>query len=93
MFAESLKDAVYFRKKRAKSPRKIRYFFYCSWAKMLIKGEVGPENAEYSYPPAVLQYIRSICPGDIVGEIRPNAYKVTMEVFCNSLEIPKVMNV
>lgn len=35
----------------------------------------------------MLAYIREIAPGDVVDEIRENAYNVTMEEFCHSLDI------
>lgn len=34
------------------------------------KKEVGPEDAEYAFPEAVLRYIRNIAPGDMKGGIR-----------------------
>ena len=34
------------------------------------KKDVGPEDAEYAFPEAVLKYIRNIAPGDVKGEIR-----------------------
>ncbi|XP_057304117.1 uncharacterized protein LOC130662334 [Hydractinia symbiolongicarpus] len=90
LFISALKDAVKIRKKRSKTPRKIRFSFYCYWARNLLRKEVGPENPEYSFPPSILSYLRSLCPGDIVGEFRENAYKVSMTEFCDSLELPLI---
>ena len=94
IFIDSLKRGVPYRKKRAKSPRKIRYFFYCMWAKSLLTADVGPSNAEYAFPSSVLDFIRFVsfrfvsfrfvCPGDIKGEIRDDAYPVS-----SALEISK----
>ena len=56
------------------------------WAKCLYEVKVGPEKPEYAYPESVLRYIRSLCPEDIVGEIRENAYEISMAEFCGSFE-------
>lgn len=33
--------------------------------------KVGPADCTYGFPKVVLDYIRSLVPGDVVGEIRP----------------------
>ena len=65
--------------------KQIRYFHYCLWARELLKAEVGPENAHFSYPASVLAYIRLVAPGNVVGEIKDDTFDVTMDVFCKSL--------
>ena len=32
--------------------------------------EIGPENAEFSFPEEVLAFIRHLVPGNVKGEIR-----------------------
>lgn len=78
------------RKKRGKINKKIRYFHYCLWARMLKTKEVGAADAHYSYPKAVLDFIRMIAPGDIVGELREDAEDVELADFCDALEVPKL---
>ena len=34
-------------------------------------------------------FIRKIFPGDIVGEIRDNAFQVTLEMFCRVMNVPR----
>ena len=88
LFAEHLEESVKSRKKRGKKSKQIRYIHYCIWARGLYKKEVGPENSQYKYPPSVLSYIRELAPGDIVGEIRDDAFDVTIKEFCEALDIP-----
>ena len=75
-------------KKRGKQNKQIRYFHYCLWARSLYRKEIGPSEAHYGYPKSVLDFIRELAPGDIVGEIRDDAYKISMKEFCESLDIP-----
>ena len=51
------------------------------WAKCIYEAQVGPEIPEYAYPESVLGYMRSLCPEDIVGEIRENTYETSMAEF------------
>ena len=60
------------------------------WARFLYKKEIGPEEPRFGYPQSVLDYLRKLAPGDIVWEIRDDAYKVSMKEFCNALDIPTV---
>ena len=46
----------------------------------------------YHYPDEVLEYIRAIAPGDIKGEIREQAYHVSIAEFCEALSIQKLWN-
>lgn len=66
-----------------------------TWAVALRKKEIGPlvDDAEpqYSFPSVVLQYIRSLVPENVKGEIWPQAYKVTLEEFCKGMDVPKKM--
>ena len=48
--------------KKSSITRFCLYFFQAK--------EVGPEHAEYAFPAVVLDYLRSIAPGDIKGEIK-----------------------
>ena len=87
-FLHSMDSAVKYRKRRGKTPRKIRFFFYCSWAAALLKAEIGPQNAQYTFPAPLLNYLRHICPGDVKGEMRDDAYNVTIEQFCRVTDMP-----
>ena len=78
------------KQQRGKKNKQIRYYFYCVWARGLLKKEIGPENAHYGYPTYVLDYIRDIAPGDIVGELKEDAFHVTLETFCSALELPLI---
>ena len=89
IFIDSLKSGVTYRKKERSHPEK--YFFYCTWAKSLLTADVGPSNAEYAFPSSVLDFIRFVCPGDIKGEIRDDAYPVSLDEFCNALAIEKAV--
>ena len=42
-----------------------------------MRAEIGPENPQYSFPPHVLKYLRFICPGNVKGEFRDDAYVVS----------------
>lgn len=44
----------------------------------------------YGYPEVVLNYIGELAPGDIVREIREDAFVVNLEEFCEAISIPKV---
>lgn len=90
VFIESLQSSVYQRLKRNKTPRKIRYYHYCLWARELKMSNIGPEGCCYSFPQEVLDYIRCIAAGDIVGEIKDDAYEVDMNCFCQCVKIPKL---
>ena len=61
------------------------------WAKSLLTADVGPSNAKYAFPSSVLDFIRFVCPGDIKGEIRDDAYPVSLDEFCNALAIEKAV--
>ncbi|XP_044172502.1 uncharacterized protein LOC122956867 isoform X2 [Acropora millepora] len=78
--------------KRGKPPRRIRYLHYCTWAYALMGKEIGPEDAEFSFPEEVLMFIRHIVPGNIKGEIREDAFTVSMADFCSALDIPRLEN-
>ena len=58
------------------------------WARCLMEKKVGPENPQYRFPKSVLDFIRHIAPGDVVGEIREDAFEVEMAVFCEALSLP-----
>ena len=63
------------------------------WAIVLYKKSVGKDNIDspkYAFPVEVLAFIRDIVPGDIKGEIRDDAFVVTLAQFCEALEIPKL---
>ena len=89
-FGDGLIELVKFQKKRAKSSWKIKQFQYCLWACCLYRKEIGNEEQTFSYPASVLQYIRYLAPGNIVGEIRENAQKIDLEEFGTALDIPKL---
>ena len=92
-FCANLEQISESRRKRGKPPRKNRYDSYCSWAVCFLKKEVGVEgdnNPSYAFPEEVLGYIRDIVPGDVKGEIRDDAYKLTLAQFCESLDIPNL---
>ena len=89
-FAKNLADSIRFKQKRGKKNKRIRYVHYCIWARELLRSEIGPENAHFSYPSCVLDYIRHEAPGNIVGEIRPDAYEVDLKTFCIVMNIPRI---
>ncbi|XP_068761607.1 uncharacterized protein [Montipora capricornis] len=89
-FVRNLDASVERSTKRGKGPRRTRYIQYCTWAHALMKKEVGPEDAEYAFPEVVLKYIRNIAPGDVKGEIREDAFKVTLQDFCSALDLPSI---
>ena len=49
--------------------------------------KIGPEEPHFGYRQSVLDYLRKLAPGDIVGEIRDDVYKVSMQEFCDALDI------
>ena len=55
-----------------------------------MRARIGPEDPKYAFPPSVLQFIRAICPGDIKGEFRDDAYVVRMDVFCREVGMDRV---
>ena len=83
-------EATKLRKRRNKPPKVIRFSFYCEWAYALKKAGIGAERCEYSFPAAVLDFLREIIPGDVRGEIREDARKVSLIEFCTSLSLPRV---
>ena len=54
-----------------------------------VKMKVDPTGG-YHYPDKVLEHIRAIAPEDIKGEIREQAYRVSMTKFCEALNIQKL---
>ena len=89
-FAKHLEQSVCSRRKRGKNDRAIRYFYYCVWARECLKNNIGPENTQYGYSESVLSFIRRTAPEDMVGEIRDNAFQLTLEIFCGVMTIPRI---
>ena len=83
MFAENLKQSVVTRQKRGKNNKRIR-------ARELLRKKIGPEHPQYGYPQAVLEFIRDIAPGDVVGAIKEDAFVVPIDIFCEILDIPRI---
>ncbi|VDI23536.1 uncharacterized protein LOC143076446 [Mytilus galloprovincialis] len=81
-FAEFIGDSVTSQRRRNRGDRKIRWIFYCNWAHSMKEAEIGPENAHYAWPNEVLKYLRSLVPFDVKGEIKKDAFKVSMVQFC-----------
>ena len=76
-------SSVYsFERNEIRETKAIRWRIYCGWAHELRKKEVGPEGTQYRFPASVLKYLRSIAKKDIKGEIRKDAFDVSMEAFC-----------
>ena len=88
-FCEDVISNVNRLKRRRKTPRQIRWHFYCKWAYSLKFKNIGPPNSQYRYPDAILNFIRELTPEDIKGEIREDAHKVTLKDFCQALDMPK----
>ena len=44
----------------------------------------------YHYPDEVFEYIRAIALGDIKGEIREQAYRVSITEFCEAVSTQKL---
>ena len=55
----------------------------------LMKMKIDPTGG-YHYHDEVLEYIRAIAPRDIKGEIREQAYRVSLTEFCEALSIQKL---
>ncbi|XP_068690360.1 uncharacterized protein [Montipora capricornis] len=89
-FARNLDQSIERSTRRGKGPRRTRYIQYCTWAHALMRKEIGPEDAEFAFPEVVLDYIRHIAPGDIKGEIREDAYKVSLQDFCSAIDLPRL---
>ena len=90
VFVQGIIDDAAKLKQRRKSPREIRWYSYCKWAYSLKFKNIGPPNAQYGYPAAVLDFIREVTPGDIKGEHRDDAHLVTLKEFCQALDMPGV---
>ena len=89
-FVKNIEKGVSYKKRKNKRPRQIRHSFYCAWALQLLRAEIGPADSTYTFPPSVLKYLRCVCPGNIVGEIRDDSYKVNMLEFCNALNLKPI---
>ena len=61
-------------KSKSKEPKQIHYYLYMKWAIELRKADFDIENDNdnpcYSYQKIILNVLREIAPGNIVGEIR-----------------------
>ena len=61
-------------KSKSKEPKQIRYYLYMKWAIELRKAGFDIENDNYnpynSYPKMILNVLREIATGNIVGEIQ-----------------------
>lgn len=82
------------KQRQSKEARQIRYFHYLTWAVALRKNECGPLTDDsapcYTFPAIVLEFIRTLVPGDIKGEIWEDAYEVKLNEFCSALCLPKL---
>ena len=47
-----------------------------------MREEIGPDNPQYTFPLPLLEYLRAICPGDVKGELKDDAYAVSIDEFC-----------
>ena len=75
----NIKEVAKRMKSNIKEHKQIRYYFYMKWAIELLK-KAGfdidfdiknkNDNPCYSYPKIILNVLREIAPGNIVGEIR-----------------------
>ena len=54
-----------------------------------MKMKIDPTGGHH-YPDEVLEYIRAIATGDIKGEIREQAYRVSITEICETLSIQKL---
>ena len=89
-FIKEVKKEITKGQKSRKPDIKIRYFLYCTWAYRLKFTNVGPNDAEYGYPPSVLNFLRSLAPDNIVGDVFDDAFVVTMKDFCEAMQMPPV---
>ena len=88
MFCDSMVEACYSRKKRGKPPRQYRYESYRSWSLALKKEKIGMNDEgspHYKFPKSVLDFIRTLIPGNIKGEILDDSYDVSLDEFCEGL--------
>ena len=65
------------------------WFTFCTWIYVDFcpfisqRANIGPPGCHFAFPPAVLSYLRSLLPRNIVGEIREGAYEVSLvDFFC-----------
>ena len=77
-------------KSKCKEPNQIRYYVYMKWAIELRKAGFDIENYNdnpcYSYLKIILNVLREIAPGNIVGEIR-EVYFFFDKLYCSSAKI------
>ena len=93
LFCDDLEATCESRRRRGKTNRRNRYDSYMKWAVFLYKANVGQgriESPKYAFPPSVLTYIRRIVPGDVKGEILDDGFAVSMEQFCQALQMPRL---
>jgi len=86
MFCHSIEMKAKQLRLKGKEDKQIRFYFYCIWAAGLRSAKVGFESSQelpkYTFPKCILDYLHSILPEDIKGEIRDGAYKLSMTEFC-----------
>ncbi|XP_070532693.1 uncharacterized protein [Ptychodera flava] len=85
MFCQEVEKMVEERKKRGINQRRIRWILYCNWAYSLYAKEIGPPSAHYAFPPVILQYLRCLLPRNVKGELRKEAYQVTLQQFVDAV--------
>ena len=69
---------------KGRDDKTIRYECYRKWARLLKKSKIGTQqgSVEYHYPHTILNYLRAKLPLEVRGEIREDAYAVSMQEFC-----------
>ena len=83
-FCEDLQKVCESRKKKGKTPQKIRFDSYCTWAMFLMEMKIGPTGG-YHYPDKVLEYIRATAHRDIKREIIEQVDRVSVTEFVKLL--------
>ena len=72
-FLSDIKEVTKRMKSKSKKLKQMRYYFYMKWAIELRKAafdiEKDNDNPCYTYPKIILNVLREIAPGNIIGEI------------------------
>ena len=52
--------------------------------------DFGPPNAHFGHPDVVLNFIWTLAPLNVLGEIHEDAYAVDLDQFCSAMKIPQL---
>ena len=63
---------------------------YCLWHAVFTEKKLAMKNKRLATLLLFYNILRYLAPGNMVEEIREDAYKVDLEEFCTALDIPKL---